>query len=746
MPSPRVPALALALALLTVGLAPAAAGLEVSTKAIRVVGSTEYSQSSVQYYAGASQGSSEAFDGGGIGIAVLDTGVDNEHPTLENAFVAGAEVQSPCVEDDCVQDENPDGDASPNCFDPDDMDGHGTHVASTALGRGTDGGPRGVAPGASLIDVKVTDSLGGASLEDVRRGIEWVLEYNRGEAPCAASPPVHVIVLSLGTASPQDEREYDEAMEAVRKAHEAGVLVVAAAGNCGPEPENGALSCPDEYGSEDTVVSPAATPEAIAVGAVDDQDTARRAGDEIAPYSSRGPNPAEDASDERWRKPDLVAPGTGIEAACAATGPTGDASDNDVDCHLNGTSMATPHVAGVAALLRGAHDAVRDGAPLGPGQLTDLLTRTAGDLGPQGWDKDHGYGYVDAFDAIVEAVNRPPTSEFTFSPSEPAAGETVTFDASPTVDPDGDGLARFHWTFPGAEPTTRATTVDRVFDEPGTYEVELAAVDEYGTVDPNPVTRTVEVAEPVDQDENDRPEASLTLEPRTPYANRTATLSAAGSSDPDGDALVEYRWDIDAGEAFEADRVSTDPRIDVTVEEPGAHTFAVEVADERGATDTASLTVTVDPEPVDPPEVNITTPQEGGAVEAGELLASWLVENEVDEFVVYLDGVEESRPEERRLSLDLDPGDHTLRVDAIGPGGEATDWVNVTATEPADPAPEDPGNGSQGDLDPAEADDGNGTEGPAEADAEDQADAPGPGALVAATLAALAAAARRRAR
>jgi len=113
---------------------------------------------------------------------------------------------------------------------------------------------------------------------------------------------------------------------------------------------------------------------------------------------------------------------------------------------------------------------------------------------------------------------------------------------------------------------------------------------------------------------------------------------------------------------------------------------------------------------------------------------------------VYLDGVEESRPEERRQRLDLDPGDHTLRVDAIGPGGEATDWVNVTATEPADPAPEDPGNGSQGDLDPAEADDGNGTEGPAEADAEDQADAPGPGALVAATLAALAAAARRRAR
>lgn len=749
MPNPRAlaTALPLALALLLVGLVPAVGALDVSTKAIRVVGSGEYPDS-VQSYAAGVSGSPDEFDGNGIGIAVLDTGVDNEHPTFgSHAFAAGALVQAPCTSSqDCVQDQYA-SQSSPNCFDPDDTDGHGTHVASIALGQGGSGvGPRGVAPGAKLIDVKVTEGVNGASLEAVAQAIEWVIDYNDGEASCDPDPPVSVISLSIGTTSPHDSKEYDRAMQAVRDAHDSGILVVAAAGNCGPGDGSTSLDCPGEADDEDTIVSPGATPEALTVGAVDDQDTVRRSQDEVAGYSSRGPNPADNPSETKWRKPDVVAPGTDIEAACAAAGPAGDADDNGMDCPKTGTSMAVPHVSGLAAVLKHAGLSSPDVASLGPDEIKDTITGTADDIRSEGWDPASGYGYVDGYDAVVELVNRPPDSRFTVSPDPPEADASVTFDAAVTEDPDGDPIEVYRWTFPDRdEPLeTASRTVERVFEEPGTYEVSLTAVDEHGTADPHPATREIEVVEPEDESSSRPPNADLSMSPSNPHKGQTVTLSAADSVDPDGGAITTYRWDLDAsGADFDPERETSDPRIQVGFDRAGTHTLAVEVQDSDGDTDRAYLTVNVEKVPARTPVLNITSPLEGDEVEAGIILASWTAEHQVDAFTVFVDGLQEAETDENRLSLELGEGEHTIRVLAEGPGGRDTDWVNLTAVEASDDADEaGTSNGSSNGTGNASADPRDEELDQLEADDADEANAPGPG-LVAALVAAVGATALR---
>jgi subtilisin family serine protease len=180
--------------------------------------------------------------------------------------------------------------------------GHGTHVAATIAS--TDKTHRGVAPDAELLDAKVC-TPGGCPDSAVLEGMRWAVEQG-----------AHVINMSLGR---QDTPEIDPLEEAVdRITRESGVLFVVAAGNEG-EPE--------------TIDSPGSADSALSVGAVDRDD-------HIASYSSRGPSAAGAI------KPDVTAPGTGIVAAQA--GSTGRVA-------RSGTSMATPHVAGVVALLKQQH-------------------------------------------------------------------------------------------------------------------------------------------------------------------------------------------------------------------------------------------------------------------------------------------------------------------------------------------------------------------------------------------------------
>ncbi|MDX6263100.1 MAG: hypothetical protein QOH84_4788 [Kribbellaceae bacterium] len=236
------------------------------------------------------------YTGAGVQVAVLDTGYDAAHPDLKGV-VKGSK--------DFV------GDGS----GMKDEVGHGTHVASTVAGRGTASGGKytGVAKGADLLIGKVC-GLDGCPFDSIIAGMQW-----------AAASGAKVVNLSLG-GGPSDGTDPLSA-EVNRLTASTGTLFVIAAGNDGP---NGQVS------------SPASADDALAVASVTKQD-------ELSDFSSIGPRVGDYAM-----KPDLAAPGSDIVAARAA----GTLSDEAVDeyyARLSGTSMATPHVTGGAAILAGEH-------------------------------------------------------------------------------------------------------------------------------------------------------------------------------------------------------------------------------------------------------------------------------------------------------------------------------------------------------------------------------------------------------
>jgi subtilisin family serine protease len=237
------------------------------------------------------------YDGAGTTVAVLDTGVDAGHPDLAGQVVGSANFSN----------------------EPTTADGygHGTHVASTIAGTGAASGGRykGVAPGARLLNVKVCNGAGICPTSWVLAGMEW-----------AATHGADVVNLSLGGDQTDGTDPLSTAVNTLTAAHD--VLFVIAAGNRGP--------------GAGTVSSPGAADAALTVAAVDKSD-------HIASFSSRGPRVG-----DRAVKPDLAAPGVDIAAARAAGTDFGTPVD-DRYTRANGTSMATPHVAGGAAILAGQH-------------------------------------------------------------------------------------------------------------------------------------------------------------------------------------------------------------------------------------------------------------------------------------------------------------------------------------------------------------------------------------------------------
>ncbi|HEX6352508.1 S8 family peptidase [Actinophytocola sp.] len=233
--------------------------------------------------------------GAGTKVAVLDTGIDATHPDLDDAVVGAQNF-------------------TPSAAGTTDRFGHGTHVASTITGSGDR--YKGVAPDAKLLNGKVLDDGGGGQESWIIAGMEW-----------AAANGADVVNMSLGTWNASDGT--DPMSQAVNRiTAEKGTLFVIAAGNNGPD----AVS----------VGSPGAADAALTVGAVDRDD-------KLAGFSSRGPRIGDGAI-----KPDITAPGVDIVAARAA-GTSMGSPVNDRYTAASGTSMATPHVAGAAAILAGVH-------------------------------------------------------------------------------------------------------------------------------------------------------------------------------------------------------------------------------------------------------------------------------------------------------------------------------------------------------------------------------------------------------
>ncbi|WP_395365624.1 S8 family peptidase [Streptomyces sp. YH02] len=252
---------------------------------------------------GADKAWESGYDGTGVKIAVLDTGVDKTHADLSSRVVGEKNFSA---SSDAV-----------------DRVGHGTHVASIAAGTGATSGGRfkGVAPGAEVISGKVLDDNGFGDDSAILAGMEW-----------AAAEGADVVNLSLGGPDSPGVDPLEAAVD--RLSAEKGILFAIAAGN---EGESGAS----------TVGSPGSADAALTVGAVDKDDR-------LAAFSSTGPRVGDGAV-----KPDVTAPGVAITAAAAAgseidTRP-GTPHPAPGYLQIDGTSMATPHVAGAAAILKQRH-------------------------------------------------------------------------------------------------------------------------------------------------------------------------------------------------------------------------------------------------------------------------------------------------------------------------------------------------------------------------------------------------------
>ena len=221
------------------------------------------------------------YDGAGVGIAVIDSGVSASHDDLSSS--AGGSRVARFV------------DFAGNATAPYDDYGHGTHVAGIIAGNGFDsGGARtGMAPGAHLIVLKVLDGSGEGRISDVIAALDYVVDHKD-------ELNIRVVNLSVATGV-YESYDTDPLTLAAQRAVAAGIVVVAAAGNNGRGPEG-----TTRYSG---ITAPGNAPWVLTVGASSHMGTTDRADDTIAAFSSRGPSAIDHGA-----KPDLVAPGVGIES------------------------------------------------------------------------------------------------------------------------------------------------------------------------------------------------------------------------------------------------------------------------------------------------------------------------------------------------------------------------------------------------------------------------------------------------
>lgn len=377
------------------------------------------------------------FTGRGVKVAVLDTGIDTGHPDLTGMVIASEDFTG--------------------FGDPVDHYGHGTHVAGIIAGSGaaSDGKYRGVAPDASLLNGKVLDDSGFGSDSGIIAGMEW-----------AVAQGADVVNLSLGGGPTDGTDPLSQAVDTLSR--QSGTLFVVAAGNC-------------ELPGAQQVSTPAAADTALAVANLERDGS-------VNPSSCQGPRYGDSAF-----KPQIGAPGTDIVAARAAGTDIG-TPVGDRYTTLTGTSMATPHVAGTAALLAQAQ-------PDWNG--TRLRERLLSTADPQGADpvSAAGTGRVDADQATDGGVE---------------------------VDTGELDFGYLKWPHTDQQPITKQLT----YTNPGSTAVTLtlSATTDDGSVAPKPVTSRITVPA------GGTATAGITLDPSASgYGKHTGRVLATPAS---GDPLV----------------------------------------------------------------------------------------------------------------------------------------------------------------------------------------------------------------
>jgi serine protease AprX len=277
-------------------------------------------------------------DGSGIGIAIVDSGIDARHKSFSNSLGLSRVIAN---RDFTGEDRT------------DDPYGHGTHVAGLAAGNGqvASGAYTGIASNANLINLRVLDSQGVGRTSNLIRAIDWVMGHR-------TLYNIRVVNMSLGQSA-IDSYKNDPLCQAVRRLVDAGIVVVAAAGNNGKNADGLKV-----YGR---IHSPGNEPSAITVGASNSYGTNERGDDGVASFSSRGPTRSFSTDESGVRhydnllKPDIVAPGNKLVSAAAfrnlilTQNPQLDANVSTSNAsrmmYMSGSSMSAPVAAGTAALL-----------------------------------------------------------------------------------------------------------------------------------------------------------------------------------------------------------------------------------------------------------------------------------------------------------------------------------------------------------------------------------------------------------
>ncbi len=411
--------------------------------------------------------------------------------------------------------------------DPMDDNGHGTHVAGIIAAEDNDFGVIGVAPEADLYALKAFGSGGTADLSDILAAIDWSIDNG-----------MQIISMSFGTN--EHAQSFQDACNA---AYGARIVLVAAAGNDGlPWPWFDTVDYPARYGA------------VIAVGAVDQSDLR-------AWWSSTGPSL------------ELAAPGVDVYSTWLG-------GYN----YESGTSMACPHVSGVAALV------IAGEPELTNEQVRQRLLDTAD---PLGFLDEYGWGMVDADEAAPDVgppppppPNQPPVAvagpDQTLNDADGTGSESVTLDSSGSYDPDGS-IVSYEWTEDSTVLGTDAlVTTD--FDT-GTHAVTLTVTDNDGATDSDDVVVTV--------NPNQGPTADAGPD-QTGLVGESLTFDGSGSSDPDG-TLVSYVWDF--GDGYSDSGVTVQHAFDAL----GTYTVTLTVTDNGGASGSDAALVSISDAP--PPNV-----------------------------------------------------------------------------------------------------------------------------------------------
>ncbi len=531
--------------------------LDVSSAAVRSAPSSVYSPKTAR---------DMGYNGTGVTIAILDSGVDNEHMTFRGAFAAGADFTLP------------DSPLSPRdgSFDPDDRVGHGTAVASVALGRGDAEGTRpGVAPGAGLIDLKVLATRPSGILpasQNLLDALQWCLDNKDTDWP-GPYKGVQVISLSVAIGS-QGGALY----EAINTTVTQGLVVVQSAGNS-------ASSYQDQTETSWPDLS-------LIVSGTNDANTIDRDDDISWDQSTYGPRTSDGDNDPYDElKPDVSAPGVNIEFAAYSSLSTLQPANGWTSG--SGTSFSSPHMAGVAALMLQARPEIAPSGGKNPLKL--IVHRSSEARGTPSsptlsdrFDTRYGWGMLDAYESVRSAKvwtganTGPEINDIEISPRTVTVGSVCRIEVQ-AVDPDEEvleyGLTATGGKVDGTGPIWQWTAPT----SPGPYSLTVKVTDPSGAS----MDRTLEVI--VLEGPPNRP-PEITMFKASPAQVRTGGTSSltVSAKDLDGDTIT-YSYSALLGSVTGTSDMATYRAPD----QPGTDKVTAMVMDSKGAFSTRELEIKV---------------------------------------------------------------------------------------------------------------------------------------------------------